>query len=71
MARPVLGSPTAATSEVARKPHDVEPCQLGLAIDCEHELPPERHALSVQPREFDACDRVVPPTPTTCADVLG
>src|SRR5215813_9029403 len=71
-ATPVLGSPTAATSEAMRLLHDeVAGWKLGLAIALLHELPPSLHARSAQPRVFVERDSVVPPTAVTCADVLG
>ena len=36
-----------------------------------HALPPELHAVSLQPRVLLACRSEVPPTPITCADVAG
>src|SRR5215831_13608345 len=73
-ARPVEGSPTAATSEVARlvQPVFTPLCQLGLEMLFEHELPPELHAPSLQPRELVVdFTSFVPPTPTTYCEVLG
>src|SRR5215468_4444740 len=71
-ATPVLGSPTAETSDAMRLLHfDVAGWKLGFAIDPLHELPPSAQARSAQPRVFVDFASVVPPTATTCADVLG
>src|SRR5262245_54906298 len=50
---------------------DVTGWKLGFAIEPLHELPPSAQARSAQPRVFDDFASVVPPTATTCADVLG
>src|SRR5690348_11932439 len=76
-ATPVLGSATAATSALVRLLQPVSCCQDGLGSTAEQPEPVpsppalEPHTVSVQPREFDAVRREVPPTDTTSGDVDG
>jgi hypothetical protein len=66
-----LGLATAETSATVRFVQPESAWKLGLAMYALQPLPLPLHALSVQPREFEALTRLVPPTAITCALVAG